>query len=236
MLRGELGLAQRCLNRDTGRPNALGEERRRNVGAFARAFAPVQARNDRGKQPDGRWAVSSARERQCGGSTGIARQRQQTSSRPVGRDVESRKIRVRALFAVAGQVSVNQTWIPLRNILILQLEFLARPMRSVDDEHVGPFDQALQNLPRVGRFQVQSQSTLVTVVQMPLISVFGERLRGEPVRHPPQLAHGWFDFDDIGAEVRQNHGCARTGDEARKIDNLHSREDVVACRCVFSWH
>ena len=112
-----------------------------------------------------------------GGAASIARQREQATSRPVGRDVKSRKIGVRALFAVAGQVGVNQTGIPLRNIVILQLQFLTRRMRSVDDQHVRPLDQALQNLPCIGRFQIQSQSTLVAIVQMPLISVFSQRLR-----------------------------------------------------------
>jgi len=43
-------------------------------------------------------------------------------------------------------------------------------MSNVDDQHVRPLYQALQNLPWIRRFQVQSQSTLVAIAQMPGIS------------------------------------------------------------------
>ena len=166
------------------------------------------------------------------------RQREQASSRPVRRYVKSRKIGIRALFAVAGQVSVNQAGIPLCNIVILQLQFLARLMWSVDDQNIRPLYQTLQNLPCIGRFQIQSHSTLVAVVKMPGIIVFSHRYKkGKLVNHSPQIAVGWLDLDHVGAEVGQDHGCAGTCDEARKIDDLQSREDVIGflCSSIFSY-
>jgi hypothetical protein len=55
------------------------------------------------------------------------------------------------------------------------------------------------------------------------------------MNHSPQIAIGWLDLDHVGAEVRQDNGCARTSDEARKIDDLQSREDIIAYRSIFSY-
>src|SRR5262249_29735989 len=116
-------------------------------------------------------------------------------------NIESRQFGVRALFAIASQVAINQAGIPLRNILIFQLQLLARVMWCVDDEHVGPLHESFENFSRVGRFQIESNPPLVAIGQMPLISVFGERLWRKPVPVSPRFTLGWFDFDYVSAEV-----------------------------------
>src|SRR5919204_6454157 len=51
---------------------------------------------------------------------------------------------------------------------------------------------------------------------------------------PPQIA-GWsFHFDDVRAEVRENHRGAWPGDEAREVYHLQTGEDLV--RRVFCRH
>src|SRR5262249_20109616 len=108
---------------------------------------------------------------------------------------------IRALFTVAGEVTINQAGIPLRNILVFQPQLLARVMRRIDDEHVRPFHQSFKNFSCVGRFQIESNPPLVAIGQMPLISVFGDGLWGKLVPVSPDLTLGWFDFDYVSAEV-----------------------------------
>ncbi len=76
--------------------------------------------------------------------TGISGEREQATARPVGRQVESRQIGIRSLVAIAGHVGVDQAGVPLHDILVRQVQFLARRVRSIDDQHVRPFHQALE--------------------------------------------------------------------------------------------
>ena len=232
MQRIEGRVAQRGLNRDAAGPDAFGQERRRDVGALPGALPPIQRRHDRGVDADGRGVIAAACDRQGRRSAGIARQRQQAAAGPVGRDVESRQVGVRSLFAVAGEVGVDQPGIPRRDVLVFELEALARGMRRVDDHDVGPFDQPLENLHRVGRFQVDRHSALVAIVQMPEIVVPRVRLRRDLVHHSPQVAGGWLDLDDLGAEVGQDDRGARTRDETGEVHDLQAREDIVGCVLV----
>src|SRR5205807_49642 len=109
-----------------------------------------------------------------------------------------------------------------------EFEFLARGMWRVDDEHVRPLGQALDNFCRVRRFEINRYPTLVAIVQVPHVGILGLWLRRNLVPDPPQLTLGRFDFDHVSAEIGQNDGRSWTSDEARKIDNLQSGENVVS--------
>src|SRR5438128_6307866 len=98
-------------------------------------------------------------------------------------------------------------------MVIVELEFLARGMWRVDDEHVRPLGQALDNFCRVRRFEINRYPTLVAIVQMPHVGILGLRLRRNLVPDPPQFAFRWLDFDHVSAEVGQDYGGAGTGDE-----------------------
>ena len=95
-------------------------------------------------------------------------------------------------------------------------------MWGVDDQHIGPLDEPFENLPRVSRLQIESQSPLVAIVQVPGIVILGARLRRDLVSNPPQIARGRFDLDHISAKVGQDDRCTRTRDEAREIDDLET--------------
>src|SRR5881227_1548401 len=140
--------------------------------------------------------------------------RSQAASRPESSDVESWKGSIRSRVAVAGDVGVNQARIELRDRVIVELEFLARRMRRVDDEHVRPLGQALDNFCRVRRFEINRYPTLVAIVQMPHIGILGLWLGRNLVPDSPQFALGRFDFDYIGTEVGQNDGRSGTSHEA----------------------
>src|SRR6516165_6816552 len=103
-------------------------------------------------------------------------------------------------------------------------------MWRIDEEYVGPLDQLLEDLRGAGRLQVERDAALVAVGEMPLIGFICVRLRRDLVRMSPRVAARRFDFDDVGAEIRQDDGGAGRRDEACEVNHLESRKNVVA------WH
>jgi hypothetical protein len=91
----ELRLAQRGLDRNARGPDALGEQRGRDVRALAGALAAIERGDDRGIEADGGRIVTAAGHRPGRRRAGIARHRQQAAARPVRRDVEAREIGIR---------------------------------------------------------------------------------------------------------------------------------------------
>src|SRR5215813_5580936 len=109
-------------------------------------------------------------------------------------------------------------------------------MWRVDDHHIRPFDEPFENLSRAGGFQIHSHSAFVAIVQMPGIVVLGAGLRRDLEYNSLRVARWRFNLDHVSAKVGQYHRRARTGDEAREVHYLQSREDVVSCRRVLSFH
>src|SRR5215471_8904016 len=105
-------------------------------------------------------------------------------------------------------------------------------MWRIDDEYVGPRDKLLDDLMGAGRLQVERDAALVAVGEMPLIGFICVRLRRDLVRMSPGVAARRFDFDDVGAEIRQDDGGAGRRDEAREVHDLEPRKNVVACHWI----
>src|SRR6516225_4820123 len=74
--------------------------------------------------------------------------------------------------AEARDVGVDQTWVPLRDILVLKFEMFTCRMWRVDDESIGPLDQPFEHFSGFRRFQVERQAALIAVVQVPQVSAF----------------------------------------------------------------
>jgi H+/Cl- antiporter ClcA len=90
-------------------------------------------------------------------------------------------------------------------------------MRCIDDEDVGPPNKPLENLLRTRSFQIERNSTLVSISQLEGIRLFRTRLWRDLLPVSPQLPIGRLDFDDFCAEVRQNRRRTRASDEAGSI-------------------
>ena len=63
------------------------------------------------------------------------------------------------------------------------------------------------------RFQIERQSPLVAIVQVPGIVVVGSRLGRNLVPDSPCVTRGRFNLDHVSAKIGQDHGGARPGDE-----------------------
>ena len=132
--RVELRVTQRGLDRDARRPDALGEQRGGDIRTLAGTLAAVKRRDDRGIEADSGGIVAAASHRPGRWRARIARHRQQAAARPVGRDIEAREIGVRPVLAEAGDICIDQARIPLRHVVIFELQFFARGMRGIDDK------------------------------------------------------------------------------------------------------
>src|SRR5215471_6058092 len=102
-------------------------------------------------------------------------------------------------------------------------------MRRINDEHVGPFDELLENVLSVRRLQIERYAALVAVGQMPRISILRLRLRRKFVGMSPEIAVRRLHFDDVSTEVREDHGGAGRRNEAREVNHFESGKNVVAC-------
>src|ERR1051325_11895404 len=95
-------------------------------------------------------------------------------------------------------------------------------MRGVHDEDVGPLHQPLQNLLSSRRFQIERHAALVSVIKMKLIRLLGLGLWRNVISKSPWIAGRRLYFDDVSAEVRENHSGRRGGDKAPASPSLQA--------------
>ncbi len=171
---------------------------------LAGALSTIEPGDNRGIEADGGRVVTATGDRPGGRRAGIARHRQEAAACPVGGDVEARELRIGPLVTETRDVRIDQAWVPLHDVVVFELQPLARGMGRVDDEHVGPFDELLKNLLGARGFQVERQAPLVAVVQVPLIGILRLRLRRDLVRNSPELAGRRLHFDDLRSKIGQD--------------------------------
>ena len=80
---------------------------------------------------------------------------------------------------------------------------------------------SIASSPRVG-LEVEHDGALVAAEQLPRVRVAA--LGREPTHAPHTVARGRFDLDDVGAEVGEVAGRARTGEHRRHVDDAQPLE------------
>src|SRR5215471_5032976 len=83
----------------------------------------------------------------------------------------------------------------------------------------------LDDLLSAGRFQIERDAALVAVGEMPLVSVICQRLRWDLVRKSPGVAVRRLHFDDVSAEIGQDHGGAGSCNEACEVHDFESEKN-----------
>src|ERR1700733_16325712 len=91
----ETRTAQSGLDKYAGPPDTCREERGRDVGSFAGAFATIKSGHDCTIHGDRSRIVAATGPGPCRRLSSIARHIQQTASRPEGREIEPRKSGIR---------------------------------------------------------------------------------------------------------------------------------------------
>src|ERR1700684_3850950 len=105
-------------------------------------------------------------------------------------------------------------------------------MRCVDDEYVGPLDQALENLLRARRFEIERNATLVSIRQLEGIRLVRIRLGRNLLPLSPHLSLRRLDLDDLRAEVGENRRRAGARDEAGQANHFQTKKDVFVCHKI----
>src|SRR5260370_11906980 len=120
-------LGESGLDKDTRRPNTRREQRGRDIRSFATAFATVKSRCNRRIQCDRGGIVAATRYRPGRRRAGVACHREQTASRPIGREIKSAKSGVGTFLALAADIRIDQPRLPFRYAFILQPQLLSPP-------------------------------------------------------------------------------------------------------------
>ena len=197
--------------------------------ALAGALALIERSDDRAVKRHRAGVVAHAGHRARRGGVLIgAHQIHQAGACPIGIAVEARLVGLRAFFAIAGERSVDQPLIERHQFLVSDSESLAHRRWKIGNEHIGLADQPIQHAPAFRFGEVERKALLVTRLQHPREVM---RTRGIS-RQIRQVAIGiaearGFDFDHVGAEIRQ-HGCGGWRcDETRAVENLEAFEDAL---------
>ena len=88
------------------------------------------------------------------------------------------------------------------------------------DQHVGPVDQAQQQIATGVGFEIQRDASLV-----PVYGAEESALSGDDRRRPAHVVTGprLLDLDDVRTHVSEEKGAVRTGQEPRQVKDADSR-------------
>ena len=122
----------------------------------------------------------------------------------------------RSGLAVAGNRAVDQARVQRPHRLVAESQFVETSGLEVFDEDVGLRQQGTQ----VGR----ALRVLEVEPDAPLAAIDADEI-GAPRAHEWRPAAGvvafgrFFDLDDVGAHVAEEHGAERTGEDTREVDD-----------------
>jgi hypothetical protein len=106
-------------------------------------------------------------------------------------------------------------------------------MWRVDNEHISPFDQPLQDGLGARGLQIECDAALITVSQVPGVGILRLWLRRDLVPMSPEISRRRLHFDDIGTKIGKDDRSSRTCDEARQVDYLEAGENIVGCHSCY---
>ena len=118
-----------------------------------------------------------------------------------------------------------------QHVLVAQPPFLHRSGFEILDQHVGAFQKAQQHRLALRLAQVERDRPLVTVDTNEITGVALVKRRA-PVAD--LVALRWFDFDHVGAVVRQDHGAVWAAQHAGQVDDLDPRQRAGGSRETFA--
>ena len=135
--------------------------------------------------------------------------------------VVTRSVGERAVLAVRGNGTPDEPRIPLRHFFGGKPQPRQRARAEVLDQHIAPCEQPRERFASALRLQVQRDAAFPPVhcEEVGAFAVREGRTPGARV-----VAGGWFDLEDLGAEVGEQHGGVRAGEDAREVGHAHPGE------------
>src|SRR6202034_798231 len=115
----------------------------------------------------------------------------------------------------------------MRELVVRDTEPTPRGRRIVRDEHIGADDEVVDDLARLGTFEVERQAAFVAGIDGPAVVRVGNRHAGLKGKVAVGVAlAGRLDLDHVGAEVGHDRGGRVCRYEACRIKHLESGKDA----------
>ena len=129
--------------------------------------------------------------------------------------------------AITRYGAINQPRVVCAQLLISEAVFFHGPAPQILDQDVGCHRQIVGEFLPLFRFQVDHDAFLVSVRDLEIGAFAVLERRAEMTQ---VVALRAFDLDHLGAQVTQDHGAPRPGQNAGKIENANTgeRPGVVA--------
>src|SRR5918998_2551272 len=118
------------------------------------------------------------------------------------------------LFTVAGNRAVDEPRVDLVQLIIAEPETLHDPGPELLHQDVGTLDERLQNLPCLGRLEVELEALLAAVQEGEVDAVGAELGR---VRAHLVAPLGSFDLGDVGTGLGKYQGRQRSRQQRAEV-------------------
>ena len=156
-----------------------------------------------------------------GGPPGDAGQVRQPAE-GVGNAGEAGAVPIGAVLAVAGDAHQHQAGVDCLELLWPEPPFLQRAWSKILAQDVGLGDEPLEERRPLWLAQVEGDRLLVALLREPGIAVAALARRAELAQRVAEA--GLLDLDDLGAELAEDGGGERPGDEGREVDDSDAVE------------
>src|SRR5207249_11833137 len=145
-------------------------------------------------------------------------------------EVVAGAMRLRARLAEPGDRAVDEPWVQAREGAVPEAELVHRPGPEVLEEHVALAHQRAEDLPTLGRLEVQRHALLVPVDGHEVGRLTAdERWPTAGVVALTRL----LDLDHLGAHVAERHRAEGTGENPGEVEHANSGQRSTGFRHEF---
>jgi hypothetical protein len=136
----------------------------------------------------------------------------------------------RSGLAESGDVHDDDRRVVARQGLVRHTPLVERPRLEVFEHDVAACCDAPHERASPLVAQIDGRAALVARDRRPPQALDATILFGNPhaVAAHDVAGRGWFDLDDVGAEVAEQLACERSGDERAQLEHAHTGQRGVA--------
>ncbi len=142
--------------------------------------------------------------------------------------VVTRTIHIWAIGTETADRAIHELRVQLLQALRAGAEPIRRARPEILDEHIGFADQRVEQRAIAGLLHVQREAALVAVVGLEVRRVVAALVGAV------RIAIRAFHLDDVGAEIREHHAGAGTGDERALLHDAHALQYIQSFHPSFA--
>ena len=215
------------------RPRSVRHEGARHLAPLAGFLAFVEREHDATEERHRTRVVPHAGRRERGLAVGRPHRIHEPGTRPIRGGVEARFVDLVAVFAVAGDLCVDQRLVHGFEIFVADPQALENARREVGHEYVGAADEVEEHIPRFLHFDVEHDAAFVAVVVLEhVVEVVGRKGRRH-VGIAVRIANaGALDLDHLGPEIGHHRGARGPENVCGHVDHPDPGENSAAHRIL----